>query len=106
MLRLSPDGRRVALVAGSLNAGNAVWVVDENGLASRVTSQPTVFNSPVWSADGRTMVVTIRSPDSREREMTGCVRSRLNRRSRPRIGERDMRKGNRPSLRVRHGPRE
>ena len=63
MFRLSPDGRRVALVTGTQNASNAVWVVDENSLASRVTSQPTVFNSPVWSPDGQHMVVTIRSPE-------------------------------------------
>jgi len=63
MFRLSPDGRRVALVTGTQNASNAVWMVDENRLASRVTSQPTVFNSPVWSPDGQHMVVTIRSPE-------------------------------------------
>jgi eukaryotic-like serine/threonine-protein kinase len=37
--------------------------VDENGLPSQVTSQRTAFNSPVWSPDGKNLVVTIRSPE-------------------------------------------
>ena len=60
MFRISPDGRRVAATTRSYNA---VWVVDENGLASQVTSQRTAFNGPVWSPDGRTMVFSIRSPE-------------------------------------------
>jgi eukaryotic-like serine/threonine-protein kinase len=63
MFRLSSDGRRIAFVTGNQNVDNAVWVVDEHGLASRVTSQPAAFNSPIWSPDGQHMVVTIRSPE-------------------------------------------
>jgi hypothetical protein len=61
--RISPDGRRVAVVPGSLIVGNAVWMVEENGLASRVNSQGTGFLFPLWSPDGQTLVLTIRSPE-------------------------------------------
>jgi dipeptidyl aminopeptidase/acylaminoacyl peptidase/predicted Ser/Thr protein kinase len=61
--RISPDGRRIAVIPGSLSAGNAVWVVEENSLASRVTSQGTGFLFPIWSPDGQNMALTIRSPE-------------------------------------------
>ena len=50
--RLSPDGRRVAVVTG---LGTDVWLMDvERGVASRFTFQGGIF--PVWSPDGRTIL--------------------------------------------------
>jgi Tol biopolymer transport system component len=61
--RISPDGRRVAVIGSLSSVGNAVWVVGENSLASRVTSPGTGFLFPVWSPDGQNMALTIRSPE-------------------------------------------
>jgi hypothetical protein len=49
--RLAPDGRRVAMLAGSTGAGD-VWVHDlATGASTRITT--TAQNAaPVWSADG------------------------------------------------------
>jgi Tol biopolymer transport system component/predicted Ser/Thr protein kinase len=63
MFRISPDGRRVAVSTINRSAGSAVWVVDENSLASRVASQQTRFNCPVWSPDGHNVVVMMQSPE-------------------------------------------
>jgi hypothetical protein len=61
--RISPDGRRVAATTGSpFITGNAVWVVDENGLASRVTSKRAGFFAPIWSPDAQSIVLTIIPP--------------------------------------------
>ena len=50
--RLSPDGRRVALIV----AGD-VWVYDLSGtLPIRLTSGAR-YSSPIWSADGRRLVM-------------------------------------------------
>ena len=60
LFRISPDGQRsVATAVSAAHAG--VWVVDQNGLASSVTSQGQNFNSPIWSPDGRTIVFTMGS---------------------------------------------
>ena len=61
--RISPDGRRVAATTGGpFTTGNAVWVVGENGLASRVTSKRAGFFAPIWSPDAQNMVLTIIPP--------------------------------------------
>ncbi len=52
LFRISPDGRRSVITSGR-EAHAGVWVVDQNGLASSVTSQGQGFNSPIWSPDGR-----------------------------------------------------
>jgi hypothetical protein len=52
---LSPDGTRVAFGRPSSN-GIDVWVRDlDRGTTSRLTSQPTVNNGPVWSPNGETI---------------------------------------------------
>ncbi len=61
--RISPDGRRVAATTGGpFTTGNAVWVVGENGLASRVTSKRAGFFAPIWSPDAQNLVLTIIPP--------------------------------------------
>jgi predicted Ser/Thr protein kinase/WD40 repeat protein len=60
--RIAPDGRRTAATAASPVTGTDVWVVDENSLASRMTSQRATFVSPIWSPDGQSMVLAIGSP--------------------------------------------
>jgi Tol biopolymer transport system component len=52
-LALSPDGSRVAAVRGFPNAH--VWVFNQNGVASRVSSFAGGEQDPVWSPDGRTL---------------------------------------------------
>ena len=55
--RLSPDGRRVALIV----AGD-VWVYDLGGtLPIRLTSGAR-YSSPIWTADGRRLVMEGTSP--------------------------------------------
>jgi Tol biopolymer transport system component len=49
---LSPDGRRV-LVQRASGQNADIWVVDlRTGLPSRLTSNPALDSSPIWSADG------------------------------------------------------
>jgi serine/threonine-protein kinase len=56
-IRISPDGSRLALLAGSSGSGD-VWVYD----FARATSTRLTFNvanaSPVWSTDGKTIFYT------------------------------------------------
>jgi Tol biopolymer transport system component len=57
--RLSPDGRRLALMAQSSSSGDDydVWVVDlETEQANRLTFTPTADGMPIWSPDGRSLV--------------------------------------------------
>ena len=50
---LSPDGRRVATQIG-WTIGSDVWLGDvERGVFTRLTSNPSNDESPVWSPDGR-----------------------------------------------------
>jgi len=52
MQSLSPDGQRIALsrVVGS---NWDIWLMDMRGTMSRLTSDPALDFSPVWSPDGR-----------------------------------------------------
>jgi eukaryotic-like serine/threonine-protein kinase len=55
---VSPDGTRIAvsLTAGS-PANRDIWIVDAaGGGASRLTTDPAVDASPIWSADGTDIV--------------------------------------------------
>jgi serine/threonine-protein kinase len=53
--RLSPDETRVALAA--TDQQNDVWIHDlRRGTMTRLTSDPTVDNQPLWSPDGRRIV--------------------------------------------------
>jgi Tol biopolymer transport system component len=55
--RLSPDGRRLALVSNSARPEGDLWVVDlESEQASRLTFQAGSDNFPVWSPDGARIV--------------------------------------------------
>jgi Tol biopolymer transport system component/predicted Ser/Thr protein kinase len=52
--RLSPDDSRLAASVFDLAGGNMdIWVIDlKRGARSRLTFEPTVETSPVWSPDG------------------------------------------------------
>jgi Tol biopolymer transport system component len=55
-LRLSPDGKRLA-VGRISNANNDIWILDlSRGTESRFTFEPTLEDFPVWSPDGRRIV--------------------------------------------------
>ncbi len=56
-LRLSPDGRRVALGIDDEKKGSSdIWTYDfERRLPARVTLDPRDEKNPMWSADGRTI---------------------------------------------------
>jgi Tol biopolymer transport system component len=54
-LRISPDGRRVAVaIRGPAHGGNGdIWVLDAaRGTSERVTSEPTDDFNPAWFPDG------------------------------------------------------
>ena len=57
-LRISPDGRKIAVdVADLANGGTDIWVYDlVKSLSERVTFEPGVEASPVWSPDGKRLV--------------------------------------------------
>jgi len=62
-IRLSPDGRRIALA--QREGGNApdIWTLDlERGSLSRLTFGPASNFSPVWSADGRRLFYVSERP--------------------------------------------
>jgi serine/threonine protein kinase/Tol biopolymer transport system component len=78
-LRLSPDGRSVALSIDDEKRGSSdIWTYDfERRLSVRVTLDPRDEKNPVWSADGKSIFfradwmgppdifrITARSPDS------------------------------------------
>ncbi|HSD72507.1 MAG TPA: hypothetical protein VLE54_06940, partial [Thermoanaerobaculia bacterium] len=52
--RLSPDDSRLAANIFDLAGGNMdIWVIDlKRGVRSRLTFEPTIETSPVWSSDG------------------------------------------------------
>jgi len=56
--RISPDGRRVVTVrAGDLAD---IWLLETGrGVASRLTTGPTVHLRPIWSPDGRTILFSL-----------------------------------------------
>jgi serine/threonine protein kinase/roadblock/LC7 domain-containing protein len=57
-LSLSPDGRRVALHR-TVNGNTDIWLVDiARGVRTRLTFDPAVDTSPVWSPDGSRIVFT------------------------------------------------
>jgi Tol biopolymer transport system component len=56
-LRVSPDGRRIAVEVREQAADSAatqIWIVDaDSGLGTQLTFEGTQNRSPVWSVDGR-----------------------------------------------------
>jgi Tol biopolymer transport system component len=49
-LRLSPDGKRVALIRTGLRAGQHLWLADlSSRVFSRFTSDAKKEHDPVWS---------------------------------------------------------
>ena len=55
-LRLSRDGRRVAVVDAMTGASSRISVLDlGNGVSSRLTDESAISNDPVWSKDSQTM---------------------------------------------------
>jgi Tol biopolymer transport system component len=54
-MRLSPDGRRLAVIRSDPKTGNNdLWVLDvASGREVRITNDPQPNNAPVWSPDGR-----------------------------------------------------
>ena len=63
--RLSPDGRRLALTIGPLNAGN-IWIYD---LAGGAQSLKLTFHDhnlfPIWSSDGQRILFVSRAGSDR-----------------------------------------
>jgi Tol biopolymer transport system component len=59
VLRLSPDGKRVAYSEGSGVTGNEddLWIYDlDRNIRTRLTTDPGVDHMPVWSPDGSRLV--------------------------------------------------
>ena len=57
--RISPDGKRVALDIVDPQTGNMdIWIyASGGGLPTRITSDPSIDSLPVWSPDGRRLVL-------------------------------------------------
>jgi dipeptidyl aminopeptidase/acylaminoacyl peptidase len=73
-VRLSPDGSRAAVTRADPETAFAdVWIVDlQHGGATRLTDEPLLEWSPVWSPDGRELAYTVVSAGPR---FTMTVRS-------------------------------
>ncbi|HEX5160492.1 MAG TPA: protein kinase [Steroidobacteraceae bacterium] len=71
-LRLSPDGKRAAVVMPDGDTGNRdIWVVElESGALTRLTSHPANDWFPVWSPDGSELLFA-----SERDERTGLYRT-------------------------------
>jgi Tol biopolymer transport system component len=56
--RISPDGTRIALDVTDHQSGNTdVWIYrSSGGVGTRVTSNPAIDGSPIWSPDGGRIV--------------------------------------------------
>jgi eukaryotic-like serine/threonine-protein kinase len=55
--RLSPDGRRVAVTLSDASQNLDVWVIElARDLKRRITFEPVVEMTPLWSADGAELV--------------------------------------------------
>ena len=53
-LSLSPDGTRVAVVAGASSGNRDIWISElARGTLTRLTTQPGDDTYPLWSADGQ-----------------------------------------------------
>ncbi len=62
-IRLSPDGRRLALAQREGGHAPDVWIQDlERGLLSRLTFGPASNFNPVWTADGKRLFYVSERP--------------------------------------------
>jgi len=54
-LRVSPDGKRLAVTKNDAQSGNNdIWVIDiASGKSTQITNDTQPDNNPVWSADGK-----------------------------------------------------
>ncbi len=66
--RFSPDGHSVAY--GAFGAGrhtSDLWVTDlESGTTRRITDDDADANDPQWSADGKSIAYSVRTPDGKD----------------------------------------
>ncbi|HET7453218.1 MAG TPA: hypothetical protein VFL12_10780, partial [Thermoanaerobaculia bacterium] len=74
--RISPDGKRVALdITDSQSANTDIWIYEASGgMPTRITTNPALDTSPIWSSDGRRLVfMSLRGshPDLYERSADG-----------------------------------
>jgi Tol biopolymer transport system component len=73
-IALSPDEKTVAVTVGT-SAKSDIWLMDSaSGASTRFTFGPTVMMSPIWSADGRSIVYSRRrgqANDILRRQITG-----------------------------------
>lgn len=85
--RLSPDGERVALDLFDLQTGvSSVWLYEmARDVVSRVTTNPSGTYSPIWTRDGRELVVadidpthTTMPPQLARLSPSGTILKRLN----------------------------
>lgn len=75
--RISPDGKRVALDITDPQSGNTdIWIYEASGgVPTRITTDPALDTSPIWSSDGRRLVfMSLRGshPDLYERNASGA----------------------------------
>src|SRR5439155_15378009 len=59
--RWSPDGRRIAFVAGSTSTETAIYVMNADGTGAIRVTPATGFHDPSWAPDSSRLAVT--SPD-------------------------------------------
>ena len=56
-VKISPDGRRAALVRTDAQSNTDIWIVDlQTGASNRLTFDPALDSNPSWSPDGSQIV--------------------------------------------------
>jgi len=62
-MRLSPDGKKIALGLSEVGRPPDVWIQDlSRGLLSRLTHGPGTNGNPIWSLDGKQILYTSERP--------------------------------------------
>jgi Tol biopolymer transport system component len=62
MFRLSYDGRRVASILGGMVGGTDLWLLGGSGGLHRLTFDPGLHWSPIWSPGDRSIIFSSGSP--------------------------------------------